>query len=267
MSSTAPATATSRPVNFDAMLDPLKNALSSLDIKPQVRLLLDCLDSSAFLNVSTVSFRSMPIAFLGDKQMIKEYDNRLSCSVRYLEAALMGVASLVYNVFFTVFFTAASLVTLGQVHCVRNEMRKRCIHAALAAASIGIGLAGVVSPKLGIQANGATALAAGAGLYLATESRLIRNICQAYQRSRAELQRNFTECVRRDDPAHLDEVAPFFNYLDTHLNESVQSFPNLLQVIGEARRRFPRIFPIVNPQAVLDMYRRSTMASSVLPRI
>ncbi len=280
------ATAAANPVNLDRMLPVFRDIVREINFQGQ--LAFNCLDSSALANVSIVSLKSIPHAFYGDRALVKEFDNPLSCRLRFLEAGWIGMASFVYNFVFAVAFGAASLITFRRVKVLNDETFKRCTHLVLAAATVGIGMIGTVSPSWGIKANGALYLSAivfvvcqmtktnifraidriyqrhraqpneeiGTAivnvLWEMTESRLTGNISQIYQRHRARLQENLTQCVQTDDPAHVAEVAPFFNYLDTQLNGNTRTFSNLLQVIQGGREHLPNITVNVSLPLILE---------------
>lgn len=223
-------------VNIDPLISVIRNSLGDADLMRPLKSAVDCLDSGPFLNVCLVSLKSVPYAFYGDKAMVKEFDNGISCRLRYFEAALMGVASLVYNFVFATAFSVLSLVTLGQVQILKDQMRKLWIHTALAAASTAIGFVGTASPALGIKANLAGGMAIGVILFQWMESGVIRNICSVYQRHRTELQNAARQCVQGNAELYNRQIAPFFTYLDEHLNDRVQTLPEFLNVVQESRQ-------------------------------
>ncbi len=238
------------PLNVDPLVPVLRRALGTLDLLRPLKVGIDCLDSGPFLNVCWVSLKSAPYAFYGSQSLIKEFDNPISCRLRYLESAFMSVAGVVYNFVFATAFTVLSLVTLAQVKEFTEQMQKRWVHTGLSVGSVAIGLIGTISPQLGIQANLAAVLGVGIVLFQWVESDVIRNISVAYQRHREEFRRAGVECAHGDNAFFNREIAPFFDYLDTHL-QNAHSFSNFITVVQGAADRVHVPF-YASPTVLID---------------
>jgi hypothetical protein len=110
-------------LNLDPIIPALFRTIREIDLARPLKAAANCLDSSALANVSLVSLKNAPYVLAQKTQRGRSVfpqwlDNGVSCRLRYLEAAVTSMASLVYNFVFATFFTAASLVTLGQIKII-----------------------------------------------------------------------------------------------------------------------------------------------------
>jgi len=245
-----------RTLQLDRLIPVFKRILSDVDLYKPVKTAIDCFDSGAFANVTFVSLKSIPHVYFGDQPLVKEFDNGLSCRLRYFEAAFISVASLVYNLAYSVVFSALSLVTLGQVKLLTGQMRKQWIQTGLAVAAIGVSIAGTVSPDLGTKANLAAGLAIGAALLQWMQDDSISKICTAYQRHSGLLKQEMARACEASGFNYNQEFTPFFNYLDQHLNERVKTFGNLSTVVQGASELCPSFRPQVTPNVIVDNLRQ-----------
>lgn len=244
--------------NLDPVIPVLANILGEVDLRSPMKTAVDCLDSGPLVNVSLVSLKSIPYVKFGKNPVAQEFDNGLSCRMRYFEAGFMATASLVYNVFFSLVFTAASLVTLGQVKIVVDQMRRQWTHTALAAAAVGVATVGTFVPEFGIAANGALLLAAAVGLVSWVQGDVIGKLGTAYQRHSQALKQATLQGLHGDQGLFNREFAPLFNYLDANLNGHLQTSTALREVIDGVSERLPTIMPSTNatPSVVLDAFKR-----------
>jgi hypothetical protein len=228
-------------INLNPIIPVFRRILSDIDFLRPLKAAFDCFDSGPFINVSLVSLKSAPYAFFGNTRLVQGFDNGLSCRLRYLEAVVTSAAAVVYNLVFSTIFTALSLVTLGQVKILADQMHKNWMHVALAVAALGISCVGTVSPNVGIKANLAAGLAIAVVVLQWVQGDIISKIGTAYQRYRQELQSATNEICQANgiNPADL---TPFYTYLDVHLNERVKTFSEFAAVVLGVRQHFPRIF-------------------------
>jgi hypothetical protein len=181
-----------------------------------------------------VSLKNAPLAFFPNNSVTNTFDNQLSSRMRNFELAVMSTASLVYNVVFATVFSVLSLVTLGQVQALRDQMNKQWTHTALAAMSIVIGMVGTVSPYYGVLANGGAIALTAFGTYKITDSSLATNIPAVYQRYSQELKDAALASVNGNQAFYDRRIAPLFNYLDRNLNDQVQDISDLFPIFGNA---------------------------------
>lgn len=245
--------------NLDPVMPVLANILAEVDLRNPLKTAVDCLDSSPLINVSMVSLKSVPYAKFRDNPVTREFDNGLSCRMRYLESAFIATTSLVYYIFFSVVFSAATLVTLGRMKIVADQMRKQWTHTAFATAAIGISVVGSISPEFGIRANGAVLLAAAVGLVQWVQGDTIGKLGTAYQRHSQALRNATLQGLNGDAGLFTSEFAPLYNYLDANLNGQVQTSSALRDVIdGVSERLPPTIMPSSNatPSVIMDAFKR-----------
>ncbi len=239
------------PVNLDPLVPVIRRTLSDADFFSGFRMAAHCLDSSPFVNVSLVSLKSAPYVYYSDKVLVQEFDNGISCRLRYFEAAITSLAAVIYNFVFGVVFSALSLVTLGQVKIIVDQMGKHWAHSVFAVAAFGIASIGTVSPNLGIKANYAAGLAMGVALLEWTEGEAISKICSAYQRHRQEFAEGAAIACRNDGIPE-NTFTPFLNYLNDHLNNRVQSLSDLIGVIENGEQHLPHMIPWATPQLLIN---------------
>ena len=224
-------------VDGDRLFPVLKRIVTDLTSSPTVKTLLNCLDSTALLNVTLVSLKTVPYAFVENTP--NGFGNALSCRLRYLEAGVMGVASMVYNLFVGIILSVATAVTFGKVASVADQMKKTWLQTGLAAASAGIGFIGTVSPKAGTLSNLAVLFGMTVVLKQVSEQSLITEICAAYRNHVAELREALAEAIP-DARLYQRDVVPFLNYLDERSN-NIHTVEELLEAVQGAVERSPGI--------------------------
>jgi hypothetical protein len=239
------------PVNLDPLVPVIRRTLSDANFFSGFRMFAHCLDSSPFVNVSLVSLKSAPYVYYSDKVLVQEFDNGISCRLRYFEAAITSLAAVIYNFVFGIVFSVLSLVTLGRVKMIVDQMGKHWAHSVLAVAAFGIAAIGTVSPNLGIKANYAAGLAVAGALLDWTEGEAISKICSAYQRHRQEFAQG-AAMVCLNDGIPQNTFTPFLNYLNDHLNNRVESLSDLMGVVQNGAQRLPNITPWVTPQVLVN---------------
>lgn len=111
------------------------------------------LESSALVQLSYTSLKNVPFAFLAKEFDINTISHSLSTRVDFIEATLMCVVSLIYQLACTIFYTAAVVGTIG----LSDHLNFRCslhwTHATYAFISSGIGIVGVIYPYYGVGLN------------------------------------------------------------------------------------------------------------------
>lgn len=193
------------------------------------------LDSSVFSNACAVAVKSAPFAFFGENAVVREFDNGLSCRMRFLETAVMSAASLVYNVAFACVFTALTLVTLGKVKMIYDQMCKHWVQAALAKAGVAVGTIGTFSPKWGIYATGAVGALTAYLVVAGMQRDAAQNVCNVYQRNARELREALSQAFPGGSMGPAQMLTPVLDYLDTNLTAAnVQSISALTTVITGA---------------------------------
>jgi hypothetical protein len=265
----APTFTVPRTLNLDPIIPVFRRILEEVDFLQPLKTAVDCLDSGPFFNVTLVSLKSAPYIYYGDKGIVKEFDNGVSCRLRYLETAVTSLAATVYNLVFGLIFSVLSLVTLGQIRLITDQMRKHWAHTALAVAALGISCAGTVSPDLGIKANLAGGFAIGVAISQMTQSDVISKISTAYQQHNAALKQAVAQACRNSGIDFNREFTSFFDYLDSHLIDRVKTFPEFADVVKNAAQRLPSILPtastglIINHLQKLAAHWRSSGGQSV----
>jgi hypothetical protein len=233
------STAPQRSMNVAPLLPVVGKMIADSDLSGMFKLAATVLDSNALSNVTWVSLKSIPFIKGGGTSLVKEFDNPLSSRLRYLEANLMAGASFVYNFVFGVFFTVASIVTLGQVRLITDQMKKNWTHSALAVSAQCISLIGTVSPQLGVQANlGALLLIAGVGAKVA-QADLLRKVKTAYLNFKQDLKAAVLVGLNNDRVFFDREFAPLFQYLDSQFSAE-RNTPDAVFFQG-VMNRFPRV--------------------------
>jgi hypothetical protein len=248
-----------RTINLDPAVPVVGRMLGDLNLSQSMKTLVDVVDSSPFVNVSLISLKSAPHAYFGDKGLVKQFDNGVKCRLRYLESAVTSLAAIVYNVVFGAVFSLLSLVTLGKVKTIADEMRKQWTHLALAMGSFGISCAGTFNPKLGITTNLSAALAIGTILLQVSETGAVTRICSAYQRHAAALKQSVAQACAAQGYNYDLEFAPLFQHLDRSLNpQRVQTYGDLIGAIAGAAQQLPRN---MLPSVSLDCLRHAVRLS------
>jgi hypothetical protein len=242
-----------RTLNLDPVIPVVRRILEEdTDFLRPLKTVMDCLDSGPLVNVSIVSLKSVPYVAYGDRRIVKEFENGVSCRLRYLEAAVTSLAAFVYNFVFGFIFSALSLVTLGQVRLINDQMQKQWVHTALSIVALGISCVGTISPDLGIRANLAGGFVVVFGLLQLVQGDVITKITTTYQHRSGEL-RQAVEHACRNSGINSREFTPFFNYLDANLNNNrVTTFSEFSEVIQSAAQQFPIFIPTASPQVILS---------------
>ncbi|MBS0604540.1 MAG: hypothetical protein JSS60_05820 [Verrucomicrobia bacterium] len=241
-----------RNISLDPMVPVIRRILTDVDFMRPLKTAVDCIDSSTLVNVSLVSLKSLPYVLYGDNRMVQEFDNGISCRMRYLETAVTSLASLVYNVVFGAVFSVLSLVTLGQVKMIVDQMRKHWTHTALAVAATAISAVGTVSPELGVKANAAGMFAIGVAVMQWLQGDVIGRLAAAYQQHRQELRDAALQGIGGDRGFYNRDIVPFFNYLDQNFDNRIQSFSDLLNVVQGAQELLPHVVPTVTTDVIID---------------
>ncbi len=256
--------AIARPLNLDTVIPVLTRSLGDVNLLPVLKTLVDCIDSGPLVNVSLVSLKSAAYIYFGDRPVVKEFDNGMSCRLRYLEAAVTSLAAFVYNFAFGVIFSVLSTVTFGQVKIFVDQARRNWIQSAIALGAFGISCIGAFSPQLGIQANLAGGFALGLGLIQTMQGDVIGKICTAYQRNRQEIAAAVrTACA--NDNVEFNEFVPLFNHLNEHLNDRVQTVGDFANVLQGARPYLPHVLPWATPTLVVNYLQQLTSRSREEP--
>ncbi len=243
-----------RPLNLDPAVPVLKKMLSEVDLMKPLKIARDVIDSSALANVSFASVKSIPYVFHKDHGVVNEFDNGVSCRLRYLEAAVISVAALVYNVAFGVIFTAISLATMGQIKFLSEQMRKHWIHSALSIAALGISCVGTVSPEYGINVGLAGGFAIGVALMQWVQGDAVTKICETFHRHKQELRQAVSQACQ-SSRINDQEFIPFFNHLESNLNQRVQTFAEFASAVSEALSYFPaNVSPWATPELVIGQF-------------
>src|SRR5579871_4780322 len=244
-----------RSLNLDPAIPVLRKMLSEVDLMKTLKIARDVIDSSALANVSLVSVKSIPYIFHKDNGIVKEFDNGVSCRLRYLEAAVLSLAAVVYNVAFGLIFTALSVATLGQIKWISDQMRKHWIHTVFSVATLAISTVGTFSPELGIKVTLAVGFAVGVALLQWVEGDAVAKICNAFQRNKQELRQAVAQACQTGGINFDQEVSPFLSHLESNLNQRVQTFGEFIEVVSDAVSYFPsNVYPWINPKLVIDQF-------------
>lgn len=242
-------------LNLDPIFPVIRRVLSQLDVSGALRTAVDCLDSSALVNVCLVSLKSLPFVLHPENRAVGFFDNAVSSRMRYLEAAVLSQASLVYNTVFGLIFSVASLLTVGQVKETVSQMRKHWTHAALAVAAAGIGVVGTVSPAFGVKVNAASLLAGGVAVVQYMQGDVVGKLGALYQRHSDGFKEAVMVGLQGDQAFYNRHFVPFFNYLDQHLNQNVRTVAGLARVAQGAIPLLPPIIPTATSGVISDNMR------------
>jgi hypothetical protein len=244
--------ATPRMLNLDPVIPVVRRILEEVDFMRPLKTAVDCLDSGPFFNVTMVSLKSVPYVYFGDQGIVREFDNGVSCRLRYLETIVTSTAALVYNCVFSLIFSAFSLVTLGQVRLITDQMSKHWVHTALSVLALAISCAGTVSPALGIKANLAGGFVIGVALLQWMQGDVISRISTAYQRQNSELKLAVSQGCQGSGIDFNRQFTPFFNYLDSHLNNRVKTLSEFIDVAQNAAQHFPSgVIPMASSGGII----------------
>jgi hypothetical protein len=256
--------ATARPLNLDPALPILAHTLSDAHLLPVLKTLVDCIDSGPLVSVSLVSLKNAAYVYFGDRPIVAEFDNAMSCRLRYAETAVTSLAAFVYNFAFGLIFSVLSAATLGKIKIIVDHMRRNWIQTAIAAGAFGVSCIGAFSPEMGIKANLAAGFALGLGLMQTMQGDVIGKICASYQRNRQEI----AAAVRRacgDSNVDFNEFTPLFNHLNEHLHARVQTVSELMSVLQNARSHLPHVLPWASPVAVVNMLQQLAITAREEP--
>jgi hypothetical protein len=222
-------------LNVDRLLPVVQSILSDLTNSSSVKTFFNCIDSSPLLNVTLTSLKTVPYALISNSPI--ELGNGLSCRLRYLESAVMGLASMVYNLFIGVILSVATAATFGRVPVIADQMKKTWMQTGLAAVSAGIGFIGTAVPKAGVLSNVAIIFGMGVVLQQIAEQNLVTEICTVYRNHAAELREALADAVG-DANLHRREVVPLLNYLD-NASRNTHTFTELWEVVQGSIERSP----------------------------
>lgn len=232
-----------RNLDMDPLVPIIKNMLTEINLVEPLQTILDSLDSNALLNVSIVSLKSIPHVHMGGP-FVEKFENGLSCRMRYAEAALMSLASLVYQAVSATLFTVLSAVTLGQVDAICNQMRKSWIHTVSAAAALGISAIGTLSPEWGLKANAIGLAGLGFATLQWMQGDVFSQVTESYQTHKNEIKETTLQGLSGDQAFYDRHFVPFFQFLDNHFN------PNEIQSLGQMIRFMQKASEICPPVAL-----------------
>lgn len=111
------------------------------------------LDCTAFQVIGIASLRNIPYVYFPGNFAINDFYHFFASRFHYVEAALLCLASFVYNVAAALFFTILTGVTLGCSQDIRFGCEKHWINVGVSAACVGIGATGSLIPTFGLLGN------------------------------------------------------------------------------------------------------------------
>ena len=220
----------------------MKVLFDETGIRDSIKTAFDFVDSSALANVSLASLKSVPYTVFNKTELFQQFENPLSVRLRYAEVAFTSAASTVYNLALALVCTLATVVTLGQVQMLTDQMKKHWIHTALAAASVGIATVGTVSPEHGIKMNAGLVLLGGGALAKSIETGAIARLGESYQRHSAALKTATLEACGGNQRMAEGLFGDLFDALDRHLNADVQTAEDLVRAFGRIHEAAPEFF-------------------------
>lgn len=230
-------------VNFDPAVPVLRKMLIDIDFKRFATTTMNCIDSAAFVNVGLVSLKSAAYVF-------GEYGDGLSCRLRYSECAVTSLAATVYHFVLGVAMTALSIVTIGKVEMVVNQMRKEWLHAGLAGGACIISCVGTADPGTGILLNGLGI----AALFRWITGDISTDIRIAYQRNNAELKRAVTQVCVQNNLNYDQQFAPIFRRLDEGFRREMD-LQGMAEMLIDVAGQFP-VIPYASPDVLADNLRQ-----------
>lgn len=249
-----------RPMNLDPVLPVLRRTITDANLLPSFKTVVDCIDSAPLLNATLASLKSAAYVRFGDRPVVKEFENGMTCRLRYFETAVTSLAAIVYNFVFGTIFSIFSLATFGQVKMFVDQMKRNWVHAALAVGAFGISCIGTFSPEHGIKANMAVGLAVGMALLQTLQGDVISKIYAAYQRNRQEIINATMTACEQDNIDYNREFAPLFRYLNEHLN-NVRTVSDFANVIQGAAPRLPHVIPWATPENIINQLQQLASTS------
>jgi hypothetical protein len=235
----APTTSASLPFNIAPLGNAMQAMFNEVGLRDTIKTGIDFLDSSALVNVTLTSLKTVPYTFFSGSALFEQFDNGLSVRLRYAEVAFTSAAATVYNLALALVCTLATVVTFGQVQMVKDQMKKHWIHTALAAASVGIATVGTVSPEHGVKANAALLVFGAQGLFKSVETNLIANLGAAYQTHSTALKAAVVEVCGGDRDEAESAFGNVFRVLDRRLNADVQTVAELADVFERVHTAEP----------------------------
>ena len=242
-----------RGINLDPIVPVMKNFLKDLDVQGPLRVALQTLDSSALMLTSIVSLKTAPRVLFADEPIVNVLGNEISCRMRYAESSLLSTASLVYNFFSALFFSIASMVTLGTNPAITDQVQKHWLHTALAIGGIAISVIGTVSPKWGVKANGAVFVAFGIAGATWVQGDLLVRIPVAYRARAAEFKAAALVGAGEDRQVYQRDVAPLFEYLDRRFHAEEISPTDCIETLRGAWDLGPRNVTISQETALQNL--------------
>ncbi len=214
-----------RPLN--EILDIVGDELFVLSKLGEAKGFVDILTSHALWRVTLVSLKNIPYTFFSEQTGTNTFRHAVSVHRSYLRVGIICMATLVRNVVFAMHFTAAAIVTLGQVQTINDLFRRKWIHVGLSLGSVVASLVGTIVPKLGQFVNlGVGAFAAAAVIYT-SQSDSINTIKGIYARNCERFYEAGRALAQNNDAIFNREIQPILGYIDQNL-EAVQTYSDLI---------------------------------------
>lgn len=144
------------------LVNVIRDAFSSSPIFVPLKFSLYVLNSNALTVITATGMKSLAALVLSNQKPIPS--DRLASAITfiisnltprivYIEAAVICVATAVYNLFFTSLFLILNVATLGVSIKLRSLCTESLIHAALSVSSCVVALIGFFNPQWGIVAT------------------------------------------------------------------------------------------------------------------
>lgn len=203
------------------------------------------IESAALTQITAASLKVAPYAYLSNELGIGGLANFFNSRGTYLEATLMSVASLVYQVVMLAFYTVFMVGTLGTSDLINDNCKKHWVHLVYAAASVGIGTVGVLRPYWGTLLNAGLIYYSTQILRRAYYADLNKNEQLFIKKIRKLYNENFEVILkifqaRWPEHRYQHEFKPSLEYIHRKLDhiKNIDEFNNLLQDIW---LRFPHM--------------------------
>lgn len=227
-------------ISLDPIVPVIKDCLRGLDVHGPIKIAMQALDSSALLNTSVVSLKNAPRVLVEEQPIADMLGNEVSSRMRYAESTLLATASLVYNFFSALFFSVASMVTLGGEPAVTDQVQKHWVHTALALGAIAISVVGTVSPRWGVSANAAAFVAIGIAGAAWVQADLLMRMPKVYRDHAEALKAAALVGVQHDPTIYQREIAPLFEYLDSQFAADEISSAECIEIVKGTWALMPR---------------------------
>lgn len=202
------------------------------------------LQSTSLTQLSNATFKNLPYVATADEFGVNDFSHFLSSRFNYLEAALVGFASFVYNVAMTALYTSLAVLSAGQSEGLNFGFKKHWSHLFHSACTVGIGLTGTLVPMLGAYFN-----------YLIVRSYL-HSLVSSYEKDLKLYQeqllsgikviyKDYHEILVKFGQEWFDthlraDFKPFIEYVDAKVGEA-KNMEDLAQLAMELWRQFPRV--------------------------